>query len=71
MNERELFQAILEKHPSLMEEIRVEERKRVIDEFESRILGNCSIMYKDSEGIIVVRQDIFKFIVEQMKEGAK
>lgn len=28
MNERELYQAILEKHPSLIEEIRADERRK-------------------------------------------
>lgn len=52
-------------------EIREEERKNTIDEMESRILGNCSVMHKDSERVVVIRFDIFKFIVEQMKGGAE
>lgn len=34
MNERELYEAILEKHPSLIEKIRADERKKVFEEVE-------------------------------------
>lgn len=42
-----------------------------IDDFESKILGNCSLMSKDGERVLVVRMDIFKFIIEQLKESGK
>lgn len=48
-----------------IEEIRAD----AIDEFETRILGNCSLMLKDGERVIVIRQDIFQFIAEQMQKG--
>lgn len=44
---------------------------KAIDDFESKILGNCSAMLKDGERVIVVRMDIFKFIIEQLKRGGK
>ena len=46
-------------------------RADAIDEFETRILSNCSLMLKDGERVIVIRRDIFQFISEQMKKGAE
>lgn len=43
-------------------------RTEVIDEFENKILGNCSVMLKDGERVIVIRQDIFKFVRDELKE---
>lgn len=47
------------------------QRADTIDEFETRILGNCSLTLKDGEKVIVIRQDIFQFISEQMQKGAE
>lgn len=44
-------------------------RADAIDEFENKILGNCSVMLKDGERVIVIRQDIFKFVRDELKEN--
>lgn len=43
---------------------------KAIDDFETKILGNCASMLKDGERVIVIRTDIFKFILEQLKGGS-
>lgn len=58
----ECFKIDLEEHDKHI-------RKKAIDEFETRILSNCSLILKDGERVIVIRQDIFKFIIEQMQKG--
>lgn len=50
-------------------EIRADEREKTLREIETRLLSNCSMMYKDNKKVIVLRGDIFKFIIERMKKG--
>lgn len=42
-----------------------------IDDLENKILSNCASMLKDGDRVIVIRMDIFKFILGQLKDGAK
>lgn len=51
----------------LYSEIRLEERNKAINDLENKILNNCTSKYIDGERVIVVRNDIFKFILEQLK----
>lgn len=44
---------------------------KAIDDVETRILGNCSAMLKDGERVIVIRMDILKFILEQLKDSER
>lgn len=60
MNERELFQAILEKHPSLIEEIRADEREKTIDEFVDAVLNNYSFT--------ILNEAALKYILEDTKK---
>lgn len=42
-----------------------------INDLENKILNNCTSKYIDGERVIVVRNDIFKFILKQLKGGAR
>lgn len=46
MNERELYQAILERHPSLIEEIRADERNKTIDEIHTDLSKEIALLSK-------------------------
>ena len=59
------YQALIKKLDGHDKQIRAD----AIEEFETRILGNCASMLKDGERVIVIRQDIFQFISEQMQKG--
>lgn len=51
-------------------DIRADERRKTIDEFVNRIIGN-STLKSTGEMVIEIRMDIFNFIYEQMKGKAK
>lgn len=60
MNERELFQAIIEKHPSFIEEIRANERAKAIDELENMIC--CEPWFTNKQ------KDVIRAMAKELKE---
>ena len=55
----------------LLDSMREDAYKQAIDDFENKILSNCAGMLKDGDRVIVIRMDIFKFILEQLKDGGE
>lgn len=67
----EELKSIKENNHNFFDKCMRENYNKAIDDFETKILGNCASMLKDGERVIVIRADIFKFILEQLKDNIK
>lgn len=59
------------KLPKICKKANINGYNKGINDLENKILSNCASMLKDGDRVIVIRMDIFKFILGQLKDGVE